>query len=955
MGLKRKIIAVSLCLIMMLSSINVNVIDAKAETVTVSVKNNPKVDIILTKKDTSLNLNNFENDVKKSLQDKGIDTSNIKFSTLQSETIKTDSNDVNFSNVVNSWETIGMKTWTATTDGKIYSDVDGDNGWYGTSLINPTADIDNVEFNFTMVTGGRLNEGICFNVTINSDKTLNGYFLSICNHSNSAIYLYKFENYKIDQGFNSGINARLWCNPWQIDCGLGNQHTVVIGERYTYDNNAFTALAGHDSVGETNVKYNVKYENGQILVYANNQKVIDVKDNTYTHGTYGFWGNNCEQKAKMYISNFSVSTKKEGYLSFKELLTQPKWREDAEHVIVNVDNNIDDTLTGSDTMGEILSRTLADKIHFIQWGTETNKSASKDFIARNDNNGLFTYNNNYNQAVEDTVNYIISLIKQNSDSNYVIAGEDTDLEVSPANLKNNAVSSTYPNGRWLIKHDDTYFANSEGKIADTYQKNLSYDFSKSGKYEIYFDGQKVKEIYAHRKPVADFDIAISGSKLTLTSKSYDLDSNDNIGYGAGITSEKWYYKEATATKWTSGKLNTFTKNKIYIIKLDVTDKQGVTSSAIKYVGTGLPVANFNISSSTITTADKLIVKDTSYDPQGNDITKYEWVLKKNGTTIGTYTSKEFPDINFNASGYKEGTYNITLKITNNIGTESEAFTKTFTVETAKYKNKYEHWAWGFNNEGNNNTKQAFLLQTTYGEETYGEEFSPDASYALTVPNGYTLAPRFGNGQITGKWTTFNFGTKITQPSYVMNFEYDYYPTDYTVTYNLDGGTNNSFNPDSYTVLYGVTFAEPTKKGYDFLGWYDANGNKITGINEGCNATFSDTADLYSKLKTRTTGNISVTAKWKKHDYSITTNKTGSGAISNSGIVTYTNNTSVFIIPAEGYITSSLKIDGVSVSPVTKYNFLNVEKDHKVEAIFTISQNRKMELMQKGYKWIDLKL
>ena len=73
------------------------------------------------------------------------------------------------------------------------------------------------------------------------------------------------------------------------------------------------------------------------------------------------------------------------------------------------------------------------------------------------------------------------------------------------------------------------------------------------------------------------------------------------------------------------------------------------------------------------------------------------------------------------------------------------------------------------------------------------------------------------------------------------------------------------------------------------------------------------------------------------------------------MATYTNNTSVFIIPAEGYTTSSLKIDGVSVSPVTKYNFLNVNKDHKVEATFTISQNRKMELMQKGYSWIDLKL
>lgn len=39
MGLKRKIIAVSLCLIMMLGCINVNVIDAKASSFTLSANN----------------------------------------------------------------------------------------------------------------------------------------------------------------------------------------------------------------------------------------------------------------------------------------------------------------------------------------------------------------------------------------------------------------------------------------------------------------------------------------------------------------------------------------------------------------------------------------------------------------------------------------------------------------------------------------------------------------------------------------------------------------------------------------------------------------------------------------------------------------------------------------------------------------------------------------------------
>lgn len=309
--------------------------------------------------------------------------------------------------------------------------------------------------------------------------------------------------------------------------------------------------------------------------------------------------------------------------------------------------------------------------------------------------------------------------------------------------------------------------------------------------------------------------------------------------------------------------------------------------------TSTPIDTSNITTSTVTTG----IKGYRYLYDNNKDTV---ITSQNGTEV---TSDAIPYSN-------EGGY-LHVASVDNAGNISET-----TTIVSKYKNKYEHWAWGFKNEGNNSNKTAFFLQTTYGEETYGEEFTPDASYALTVPNGFYLAPRFGNGQITGKWTTFNFGTKITQPSYAMNFEYDYYPTDYTITYNLDGGTNSSSNPDSYTVLYGVKFADPSKKGYDFLGWYDANGNKLTGINEGCYATFADTEDLYNRLNKRTTGDISVTAKWKKHDYSITTNKTGSGAISNSGIVTYTNNTSVFIIPAKGYTTSSLKIDGVSVTPET---------------------------------------
>jgi len=165
------------------------------------------------------------------------------------------------------------------------------------------------------------------------------------------------------------------------------------------------------------------------------------------------------------------------------------------------------------------------------------------------------------------------------------------------------------------------------------------------------------------------------------------------------------------------------------------------------------------------------------------------------------------------------------------------------------------------------------------------------------------------------------------------------PINYTITYNLDGGTAN--NKTSYNIETATfTLSNPTKNGYVFVGWTGSNGTtpqKIVSIAKG------------------TTGNKSYTAIFEKIIYTITTSKVGSGALSDNSKVEYDDSTSVFIIPAEGHTTSSLKIDGVSVNPTSKYNFLNVNKNHKVEATFTISQNRKMELMQKGYSWINLKL
>ena len=84
--------------------------------------------------------------------------------------------------------------------------------------------------------------------------------------------------------------------------------------------------------------------------------------------------------------------------------------------------------------------------------------------------------------------------------------------------------------------------------------------------------------------------------------------------------------------------------------------------------------------------------------------------------------------------------------------------------------------------------------------------------------------------------------------------------DYSITYNLNGGTNHTDNPASYTVETAtITLQDASKIGYTFAGWYDnaeCTGEKVTQIIKG------------------STGNKELWAKWEAVSYSITYNLNG---------------------------------------------------------------------------------
>ena len=72
------------------------------------------------------------------------------------------------------------------------------------------------------------------------------------------------------------------------------------------------------------------------------------------------------------------------------------------------------------------------------------------------------------------------------------------------------------------------------------------------------------------------------------------------------------------------------------------------------------------------------------------------------------------------------------------------------------------------------------------------------------------------------------------------------PVEYKIKYILNGGTIANGDTDIYTVQERVTLKTPTREGYKFLGWYDENDTKVTGIPAG------------------STGDRTFRAKWEKN-------------------------------------------------------------------------------------------
>ncbi len=159
------------------------------------------------------------------------------------------------------------------------------------------------------------------------------------------------------------------------------------------------------------------------------------------------------------------------------------------------------------------------------------------------------------------------------------------------------------------------------------------------------------------------------------------------------------------------------------------------------------------------------------------------------------------------------------------------------------------------------------------------EGSAAAALEDAVKTGYSFEGWYTDPAFTSRITELSDETVQGNLTLYAKFEV----IQYTITYHLDGGTNDASNPETYTVHETVSFADPVKQGYTFDGWYrdDSFGEKTTGISEG------------------STGNIDVYAKFTPIPYTITCMADGE----QYSVISYTVEDAVISLPdavKEGY-------------------------------------------------------
>ena len=396
-------------------------VDNTAPSATYSAQGIVKVDVVFATGELSqMDRLQGYTDTFKSKLDAAENHFDTQIQAVETSTISSD--DFNIDEILNSWQQYGAHVWASNRGTLICSlpggSSVGSGSWQGTLMVDPngwnTGDI-TIEFEVD-ASSAELMEGVCWRVTQNPNGTFNGYFMNVGSHWHDGIRIFKFTNVDVDMPFsNSDMGELIWCG----------------GRLKGAGQSASTSNYGHTATISCIAYYNTSYFLGKIevdvagsdmVVRQNGNIVMQVSDSSYPIGTYGFWGNNCEMKASMRISNLRITTG--ATKSLGEAIQDVAWRDGSVRFVVYAEDGTPaefdpDNETRNEDYAYTIAKLLNANCYLVNMGTGTNKSQLEQIVsaiqeADGTSKGTFYYNNrpNIETSMDNSANYIISIAKQ---------------------------------------------------------------------------------------------------------------------------------------------------------------------------------------------------------------------------------------------------------------------------------------------------------------------------------------------------------------------------------------------------------------------------------------------------------------------------------------------------------------------------------------------------------------
>ena len=505
----------------------------------------------------------------------------------------------------------------------------------------------------------------------------------------------------------------------------------------------------------------------------------------------------------------------------------------------------------SQKVDSITSSDYGNKIYYAKWEAKTYKiyfelTENESFVdssnLKYDADKRLYY---VEQAYGHTINYLPNVIKDN----YNFNGWQYNNEViSVGNLYNYA-QDIYLTANTSEKDYTITFVLNNGEaskvvtvkfgsdISQIIQENFKNDPNKEG-YTFngwsQDSGQVLNNLVITAKWEANTYTVTFNNNGESSKQSFTYDVAQNLDLNqfkkTGYRFMGWSLSENGSVEYTDGAsvINLTSENDGNVNLYAVWE---IVSYTIKYELDG--GINSPLNPTTYTVKDNVIFEN----PTKEGYTFDGWYLDGNYQTPITSTNDKYDSLTLYA---KWEIINYTIKYELNGGTNNQANISQYNIELgtitlyAPTKDGYNFIGWYLNNSlvktinidtFNENSSitlvakfEAKEYKVTYINELANSEVIKTIKYdeILDLINGeeiagYEFVGWYLDNVKIESGITFNYLNNITLIA-------RYNIINYTITYELDGGTNNLSNPSTYNVENTITFANPTKTGYRFAGW-----------------------------------------------------------------------------------------------------------------------------------------